>query len=237
MLEIKRISTYYGRIHILREVSVSAGSGLITAILGANGAGKTTLLKTISGVISPRSGNILFNGQDITSLPPEKIVALGISQVPEARQLFGPLSVLSNLRLGAYIRFRKESRREIDKDLDFIYEVFPILKSRLKQKASNLSGGEQQMLAIGRAMMSRPKLLLLDEPSLGLAPLAMEEIFREIKKLQEKGTTVLLVEQNARIGLEISHFAYVLETGRVILDGPPSTLVESEAVQRAYLDV
>jgi len=236
MLEIKQINTYYDRIHILKTVSVSAGSGLITAILGANGSGKTTLLKTVSGLIPPRSGNILYNGQDITSLSPEKIVALGISQVPEARQLFGPLSVLNNLRLGAYVRFRKENRREIDKDLDFLCGIFPILKSRLKQKAGNLSGGEQQMLAIARAMMSRPKLLLLDEPSLGLAPLVVEEIFREITKLQKGGTTVLLVEQNARIGLEVSHHAYVLETGRVILEGPPSTLAESETIKRAYLD-
>jgi len=236
MLEIKQINTYYDQIHILKTVSVSAGSGLITAILGANGSGKTTLLKTVSGLIPPRSGNILYNGQDITSLSPEKIVALGISQVPEARQLFGPLSVLNNLRLGAYVRFRKENRREIDKDLDFLCGIFPILKSRLKQKAGNLSGGEQQMLAIARAMMSRPKLLLLDEPSLGLAPLVVEEIFREITKLQKGGTTVLLVEQNARIGLEVSHHAYVLETGRVILEGPPSTLAESETIKRAYLD-
>jgi len=236
MLEIKQINTYYDRIHILKTVSVSAGSGLITAILGANGSGKTTLLKTVSGLIPPRSGNILYNGQDITSLSPEKIVDLGISQVPEARQLFGPLSVLNNLRLGAYVRFRKENRREIDKDLDFLCGIFPILKSRLKQKAGNLSGGEQQMLAIARAMMSRPKLLLLDEPSLGLAPLVVEEIFREITKLQKGGTTVLLVEQNARIGLEVSHHAYVLETGRVILEGPPSTLAESETIKRAYLD-
>ncbi len=236
MLEIKQISTFYDRIHILKTVSVSAGSGLITAILGANGSGKTTLLKTVSGLITPRSGNILYNGQDITSLSPEKIVALGISQVPEARQLFGPLSVLNNLRLGAYVRFKKENRREIDKDLDFLCGIFPILKSRLREKAGNLSGGEQQMLAIARAMMSRPKLLLLDEPSLGLAPLVVEEIFREIIKLQKGGTTVLLVEQNARIGLEVSHYAYVMETGRVILDGPPSTLVESEVVKRAYLD-
>ena len=236
MLEIKQINTYYDRIHILKTVSVSAGSGLITAILGANGSGKTTLLKTVSGLIPPRSGNILYNGQDITSLSPEKIVALGISQVPEARQLFGPLSVLNNLRLGAYVRFRKENRREIDKDLDFLCGIFPILKSRLKQKAGNLSGGEQQMLAIARAMMSRPKLLLLDEPSLGLAPLVVEEIFREITKLQKGGTTVLLVEQNARIGLEVSHHAYVLETGRVVLEGPPSILAESETIKRAYLD-
>ena len=221
MLEIKRISTYYGRIHILKAVSVSVDSGRITAILGANGAGKTTLLKSVSGLLRPKSGNILFNGQDITSLSPEKIVALGISQVPEARQLFGALSVFNNLRLGAYVRYGKENRRGIHEDMDFPVRDLPHPeKTSQGEKASSLSGGEQQMLAIARAMMSRPKMLLLDEPSLGLAPLVVEEIFREIIKLQKGGTTVLLVEQNARIGLEVSHYAYVLETGRVLLDGP-----------------
>ena len=237
MLKIEKIHTYYGKIHVLKEVSLSTESGRITTILGANGAGKTTLLKTISGLIQPESGNIFFSGQKIMALPPEKIVALGISQVPEARQLFGPLSVLSNLRLGAYVRFKRGNRREIEKDLNDVQELFPVLKTRLKQKAGNLSGGEQQMLAIARAMMSRPQLMLLDEPSLGLAPLVVEEIFRQITRLRERGTTVLLVEQNARMGLEISHYTYVLETGRVILEGQPSELMESETVKKAYLDM
>ncbi len=235
MLKVQQIETYYGQIQVLNGVSVGVPSGQITTILGANGAGKTTLLKTISGVIQPKSGKILFDGRDITFLPPEKIVALGISQVPEGRQIFGPLSVLSNLRLGAYVRFSKSNQREIDKDLIFVQEVFPILRTRLKQKASSLSGGEQQMLAIARALMARPRLLLLDEPSLGLAPLIVEEIFRVISHVREKGTTVLLVEQNAPMALEISQYAYVLETGRVVHEGPPSALVESETVQRAYL--
>jgi branched-chain amino acid transport system ATP-binding protein len=235
MLKVQQIETYYSQIHVLKGVSVAVPSGQITTILGANGAGKTTLLKTISGVIQPKSGKILFDGRDITFFPPERIVGLGISQVPEGRQIFGPLTVLSNLRLGAYVRSSKSNQREVDKDLIYVQEVFPILGTRLKQKAGSLSGGEQQMLAIARALMSRPRLLLLDEPSLGLAPLIVEEIFRVISHVLEKGTTVLLVEQNAPMALEISQFAYVLETGRVVHEGPPSTLVESETVQRAYL--
>lgn len=235
MLKVQQIDTYYGQIHALKGVSIGVASGQITTILGANGAGKTTLLKTISGVMKPRNGGILFEGHDITSLPPEKIVGLGISQVPEGRQIFGPLSVLSNLRLGAYVRFNKSHQREVDEDLLFVQEAFPILRTRLKQKAGSLSGGEQQMLAIARALMSRPRLLLLDEPSLGLAPLIVEEIFRVISHLREQGTTGLLVEQNAPMALEISQYTYVLKTGRVVQEGRPSALVESETVRRAYL--
>ena len=235
MLELTGVDAYYGKVHVLRGVSIEVGGGMITSIRGANGAGKTTLLKTISGVVRPTTGKITFRGQEVNGMAPEKIVALGIGQVPEGRQIFGPLSVLSNLRLGAYARYKKEPKEAIEEDLRHVQEIFPILKDRLHRTAGTLSGGEQQMLAIGRTLMGKPKLLLLDEPSVGLAPLVVAEIFRVINNLREQGTTVLLVEQNARLALEISDHAYLLKNGQVVEGGTADLLRESDGVRDAYL--
>ncbi len=237
MLKVKNINTYYGQVHALKNVSLHLTQGEIVTLIGANGAGKTTMLNSLSAITSPRSGVILFNGMTINSLAPEKIVEMGISQVPEGRQVFKPLSVEDNLELGAYLRYRKkEGRGVIRKDLADIYSLFPVLHERRKQMAGTLSGGEQQMLAIGRALMAKPLLLLLDEPSMGLAPLVIQEIFTVIENLRrERKTTVLLVEQNARFALKIADRGYVLETGKVILEGISSELLENKEVQRAYL--
>ncbi len=235
MLEVRNVSTYYGQIQALDDVSLKVREGEIVTLIGANGAGKTTLLNTICGLLHPRSGQIIFNGQPITRRPAERIVGLGISHVPERRQVFGTMSTLDNLILGAYHRYGKEKKQAIQKDMDFVFEVFPILKERQKQAAGTLSGGEQQMLAVGRGLMSKPKLLLLDEPSLGLAPLLVREIFRIIGELREHGTTILLVEQNARAALRIADRGYVLETGKVVLEGLAQELLADERVQRAYL--
>lgn len=235
MLSIENINTYYGGIHALKNVSLHIEVGEIVALIGSNGAGKSTLLNCISGVVPARTGSITFNDFEITPLTPEKIVGLGIVQVPEGRQIFNPLTVLENLELGAYLRFSKGNKKEIEKDLDYVMKLFPILKVRKKQKAGTLSGGEQQMLSIGRAIMGRPKLLLLDEPSLGLAPLMVIEIFDVIQKLQEDGATILLVEQNAKASLKVANRAYVMETGRIILEGEAKALMEDKEVMRAYL--
>ncbi|HWI41059.1 MAG TPA: ABC transporter ATP-binding protein [Verrucomicrobiae bacterium] len=237
MLIIKHINTYYGQVHALKNVSLHLGEGEIVTLIGANGAGKTTILNSISSVTPARSGEMTFAGTPITGLPPEKVVELGISQVPEGRQVFKPLTVEDNLELGAYLRFRKgEGRGSIRKELDFVYALFPRLQERRKQLSGTLSGGEQQMLAIGRALMARPRLLLLDEPSMGLAPLVVQEIFGVIADLRrEKGTTVLLVEQNARAALKLADRGYVMETGKVILEGSAADLLENNEVQRAYL--
>lgn len=235
MLVIENINTYYGGIHALRNVSLHIKVGEIVALIGSNGAGKSTLLNCISGVVPIHTGSISFNDFEITRFPPEKIVDQGIVQVPEGRQLFNPLTVLENLELGAYLRFSKGNRKGIEKDLGHVLELFPILKERRDQKAGTLSGGEQQMLSIGRAIMSRPKLMLLDEPSLGLAPLLVGEIFNVIQKLQEDGTTILLVEQNAKAALKVATRAYVIETGRITLQGEAKGLMENEEVKRAYL--
>lgn len=235
MLNIDLINTYYGQIHALKDLSLHIEKEEIVALIGSNGAGKSTLLNTVSGVTPPRTGSIRFNKIEISRISPEKIVAQGIVQVPEGRQLFGPLTVLENLELGAFLRFSKESRKDIEKDLHYVMELFPILKERREQKAGTLSGGEQQMLSIGRAIMGRPKLMLLDEPSLGLAPLVVIEIFNVIRKLQENRTTILLVEQNAKAALRIADRAYVIETGRITLSGEANTLMENEEVKRAYL--
>ncbi|AJE03337.1 ABC transporter ATP-binding protein [Geobacter pickeringii] len=237
MLTIKNINAHYGKVHALKNVSIHLGKGEIVTLIGANGAGKTTMLNTISAVTPPSAGKIVFEDQELAGLSPDRIVKLGICQVPEGRQVFKPMSVEDNLELGAYLRYRgREGRREIRRDLEEIYTLFPRLLERRKQAAGTLSGGEQQMLAMGRALMARPKLLLLDEPSMGLAPLVVQEIFRAIEQLrQERGTTVLLVEQNAKAALRMADRGYVLETGKVVLEGLASDLLENKDVQRAYL--
>jgi branched-chain amino acid transport system ATP-binding protein len=235
MLRVESVSSFYGAIQALRNVSLHVSQGEMVALLGANGAGKSTLMKAISGLHPLAKGRLLFNGRDIAGLAAERILRLGVGQVPEGRQIFAPLSVLDNLILGAYVRFRGDGKKEVFKDLDSIWEMFPVLKERQKQRAGTLSGGEQQMVAIGRAMMSKPKLLLLDEPSLGLAPLVVGGIFQAIRVLRDRGTTILLVEQNAKAALKVANRGYVLETGRIILDGETEDLLNNKEVQRAYL--
>jgi branched-chain amino acid transport system ATP-binding protein len=237
MLKVKNINTYYGQVHALKNISLHLSEGEIVTLIGANGAGKTTMLNSLSAIIPPRSGEILFDGKVINNLSPDKIVEMGISQVPEGRQVFKPLSVEENLELGAYLLYRKrEGRGAIKKELDSVYALFPVLLARRKQMAGTLSGGEQQMLAIGRALMAKPRLLLLDEPSMGLAPLVVQEIFAVIENLRrEKKRSVLLVEQNAKAALKMADRGYVLETGKVILEGIASDLLENKEVQRAYL--
>lgn len=237
MLKVKNINTFYGQVHALKNVSLHLNKGEIVTLIGANGAGKTTILNSLSAVTPPRSGEILFDGTAVGNLSPDRIVELGISQVPEGRQVFKPLSVEENLELGAYLRYRKrEGRGAIKNELENVYALFPRLRERRKQMAGTLSGGEQQMLAIGRALMAKPRLLLLDEPSMGLAPLVIQEIFSVIESLRrERHTTVLLVEQNAKAALGMADRGYVLETGKVILEGIASELLENKDVQRAYL--
>jgi branched-chain amino acid transport system ATP-binding protein len=235
MLELRGVNAFYGNIQALKNVSLTIPPGSMVTIIGANGAGKTTLLKSISGLIQSKSGSIIYGGTEISSLPPVKIVSLGISQVPEGRQLFTHLTVLDNLHLGAYLYYNNRAKAEIQKRLEWIYEIFPLLKIRTKQLAGTLSGGEQQMVAIARALMSRPKLLILDEPSMGLAPMLVAEILRVIKNLNDQGTTILLVEQNAQAALHIARYGYVLETGSVVIEGPASDLLADERVRHAYL--
>ncbi len=235
MLTVKSVDTYYGGIHALKSASLEVKEGEIVALIGSNGAGKSTLLNCISGVVSIHSGSVIFNDREITNLSPEKIVGQGIVQVPEGRQLFNPLTVLENLELGAYLRFSKQNKKEIEKDLTYVLELFQILKERKNQKAGTLSGGEQQMLSIGRAIMDRPKLMLLDEPSLGLAPLVVLEIFDVIRKLQNGGTTILLIEQNAKAALKVANRGYVMETGRITLEGEAKALIKDKDLMRAYL--
>lgn len=235
LLQVENINTYYGNIHALKDVSLHVDSGEIVAVIGANGAGKTTLLNTLSGVLHPRTGKILFEDQPIGKLSPDKVVRVGISQVPEHRQVFSTLNVLDNLLLGAYLRHGREPKEEIGNDLDYVFGIFPILKDRQKQMGGTLSGGEQQMLAVGRGLMARPKLLLMDEPSLGLAPLLVREIFRVVGELREHGATILLVEQNARAALKLADRGYVMETGNVVLEGTSEELLGDERVQEAYL--
>ena len=235
MLIVNSVNTYYGGIHALKSASLDVNVREIVALIGSNGAGKSTLLNCISGVVSIHSGSVIFNDCEITNLAPEKIVGQGIVQVPEGRQLFNPLTILENLELGAYLRFSKRNKKEIEQDLTYVLELFQTLKERKNQKAGTLSGGEQQMLSIGRAIMDRPKLMLLDEPSLGLAPLVVREIFDVIKKLQKDGTTILLVEQNAKAALKVADRGYVMETGRITLEGEAKALIEDNDVMRAYL--
>jgi branched-chain amino acid transport system ATP-binding protein len=229
------INTYYGPVQALRDVSLKVKEGEIVAVIGSNGAGKTTLMNTISGIVPARRGTVTMNGHEITHLNAEKIVRLGISQVPERRQIFATMNVLDNLILGAYHRYRRDGKDAVHADLDYVFEIFPRLKDRAKQSAGTLSGGEQQMLALGRAWMSRPSLLLMDEPSLGLAPLIVREIFRVSSELRARGMTILLVEQNARAALDLADRAYVIESGQVVLDGPADVLAADERVQNAYL--
>lgn len=231
MLEAKSINVFYGAIHALQDVSVSVQEGEIVSIIGSNGAGKSTLLRTISGLLRPRTGDVTFRGSDISNVAPDHIVRLGISHAPEGRRIFTNMSVLENLQLGAFIR--KDG--EVGKDMEHVMQRFPKLKERIKQSAGTLSGGEQQMLAIGRALMSRPKLLLLDEPSLGLAPNLVSEIFKIIADLSGDGVTILLVEQNAHRALEIANRAYVLETGRIVLSDTGKALLNNPKVKEAYL--
>ena len=233
MLEIKNLVVNYGAIAALQGISLSVPGGKIVTLIGANGAGKTTTLKTISGLLKPNGGEILYEGKNIAGLPPHQIVALGISQSPEGRMIFANLTVLENLQLGAYLQ---KDREVVRRELERVYTLFPRLKERAQQIAGTLSGGEQQMLAIGRALMSRPHLLLLDEPSLGLAPLLVKTIFEKIVEInREQGLTILLVEQNANLALEISHFGYVLETGKVVLSGDSAELRQNPKVKSAYL--
>jgi branched-chain amino acid transport system ATP-binding protein len=233
MLEIKKLVVNYGAITALHGISLSVPDGKIVTLIGANGAGKTTTLKTISGLLKPNGGEILHDGKNIAGLPPHQIVARGISQSPEGRMIFANLTVLENLQLGAYLQ---KDRDIVRRELERVFVLFPRLKEREKQIAGTLSGGEQQMLAIGRALMSRPKLLLLDEPSLGLAPLLVKTIFEKIVEInREQGLTILLVEQNANLALEISHFGYVLETGKVVLKGDSAELRQNPKVKSAYL--
>ncbi|RQD64628.1 MAG: ABC transporter ATP-binding protein [Desulfonatronovibrio sp. MSAO_Bac4] len=236
MLVIKNIDVFYGNVHAVKKVSLHVDQGEIVALIGGNGAGKTTLLSTVSGLIRARSGEMIFDGSQITRQKPEKIVSAGISQVPERRLVFKPLSVEDNLLLGSYHRYSFGKSKAIAGDIDDIYAMFPVLGQRKDQPAGTLSGGEQQMLAIGRALMAKPRLLLLDEPSMGLAPAVSQMIFRHIGKLRDElGVTVLLVEQNARSALKISDRGYVLETGRVIVQGTSQELAQNNDVQRAYL--
>lgn len=235
MLRIRNLDSYYGRLQVLKGVSMHIDEGEIVTLIGANGAGKTTLLNSISGLITVKTGEIEFGGVNLMPLSADRLVKHGISQVPEGRQIFNTLTVLDNLQLGAYIRPRKE-RKEIAKDIENIYEQFPVLAERRKQQAGTLSGGEQQMLSIGRALMARPRLLLLDEPSMGLAPKIVSEIFAAISRLRkESGTTILLVEQNARAAFRIAERGYVMETGRIIIQETIEELKNNKEVQRAYL--
>ncbi len=236
MLRIKNLEAGYGPLKVLRKVSLHIGPGEIVTVIGANGAGKSTLLKTVSGLLQAWGGEILFEKENIRKLPPERIVFLGCSLVPEGRQLFAPMTVRENLVLGACVQFRKKRNEEVQQDMERVFALFPRLREREEQLAGTLSGGEQQMLAIGRALLARPRMLLLDEPSLGLAPRMVREIFAHIARLREEfGLTILLVEQNARGALAIADRGYVLETGRMLLQGPAEVLLSNKDVQRAYL--
>jgi len=235
MLKIKNLESGYGRLTVLRKVTMHVSPGEIVTIIGANGAGKTTLLKTITGLIRARSGEILFADADIRTSPTEKIAFLGCALVPEGRQVFAPMTVKENLILGAYPRLRRGDSGVSAKDLDHVYGLFPRLKERERQLAGTLSGGEQQMLAIARALMARPKLIMMDEPSMGLAPLIVKDIFSIVSRLRQDGNTVLLVEQNAKAALGIADRGYVIETGRIILQGDAEDLLSNRDVQRAYL--
>jgi len=232
LLELKDVHTYYGAIHALRGVSLTVDEGEIVTLIGSNGAGKSTTLRTISGLLRPREGEITLRDQRITGLAPHRIVALGVCQSPEGRRVFARMSVHENLNMGAFARKDKD---QVAKDYERVYDLFPRLRERMDQKAGTLSGGEQQMLAIGRALMSAPRVLLLDEPSMGLAPILVEQIFEIIRTINQQGTTVLLVEQNALMALGIAHRGYILQTGEIVLSDVSDNLRRNEAVRRAYL--
>ncbi len=235
MLRIRNLKCFYGRIMAIKGVSLSVSEGELVSLIGANGSGKSTLLQAICGLLSGWEGELLFRDKSLKGLKPPVIVERGISLVPEGRLIFPPLSVLDNLKLGAYTRYRKKEHKQIAADLEMVMELFPVLKDRTGQAAGTLSGGEQQMLAIGRALMARPSLLLLDEPSMGLAPLMVEKILKTLVQLRENGLTILLVEQNAQAALKISDRGYVLETGRIVLQGRAEDLLADDEVKRAYL--
>ena len=232
MLEVRDLQVYYGMINAIKGISFDVNAGEVIALIGANGAGKTTVLHTVTGLVTPKSGSITFDGMNLLKTPAHKILSLGMAHVPEGRRIFQQLTVYDNLKLGAYIM---KDKAQVEKNLDYVYEHFPRLKERKNQVAGTLSGGEQQMLAMGRALMSNPKILLMDEPSMGLSPLLVNEIFRIIKEVSADGTTVLLVEQNAKKALSIADRAYVLETGNITLEGPASRLINDENVKKAYL--
>ena len=232
MLEVKDLQVYYGVIQALKGISFHVNQGEVIALIGANGAGKTTTLQTLTGILSPKSGSIVFEGKDLTRTPAHKIVEMGMAHVPEGRRVFADMSVYENLLLGAYTR---KDKAEIAESLASVYKRFPRLEERKGQRAGTLSGGEQQMLAMGRALMSRPRIILMDEPSMGLSPIFVNEIFDIIREVSESGTTVLLVEQNAKKALSIANRAYVLETGSITMDGKAEDLLNDEAVQKAYL--
>jgi len=234
MLTIENLHVYYGGIHALKGISLNVAEGSIVSLIGANGAGKTTTLQTICGMIKPREGRIKFEDRDITGLPPYEIVAMGLAMVPEGRRVFTNLTVTENLLVGAHARRDADG---VQRDLEWICDLFPILKERASQGAGTLSGGEQQMLAVGRALMSKPRLVLMDEPSLGLAPFLVKEVFATIKKLHGEGTTILLVEQNARAALRIADYGYILETGEIVLQGSGRELYHNDDVRKAYLGV
>ncbi|MEM7537956.1 MAG: ABC transporter ATP-binding protein [Chloroflexota bacterium] len=235
LLELNSISTYYGKIQALKDVSLHVDEGEIVALVGANGAGKTTLLNTISGLLRAKSGTIRFGDAEITRRTAAHIVHAGLSHVPEHRQVFGTMTVHDNLLLGAYQRYRQVGMKAVEQDINWVYEIFPRLQERRRQLAATMSGGEQQMLAIGRGMMARPKLMLFDEPSLGLAPLIVKDLFEVISKLREDGMTILLVEQNALAALRLADRGYVIETGRVTVEGSADDLLNDARVQAAYL--
>jgi branched-chain amino acid transport system ATP-binding protein len=234
LLEVNDLNVYYGAIHALQGISFTVNEGEIVSLIGANGAGKSTTLRTVSGLLRPRKGFVTFKGQDITMTPAEQIVKLGIGQVPEGRKIFAPLTVRENLEMGAYTR---NDPAEIEQSMQRVFASFPRLKERINQLGGTLSGGEQQMLATARGLMSRPTLLLMDEPSMGLSPILVEEIFRIIQEINSQGTSILLVEQNALMALSVAHRAYVLETGRIVLEGTAKELRENPKVKAAYLGV
>jgi len=232
VLEVKDVHTYYGSIQALKGITIDVRGGEVVTLIGANGAGKSTTLRSINGLNRPRSGTISFQGTDITSTPADQVVKMGISQAPEGRRLFPRMTVIENLEMGA---FQRKDRAGIREDRDRVFELFPRLQERRHQKAGTMSGGEQQMCAIGRALMARPKLLLLDEPSMGLAPIFVEKIFEIVKEINEQGTPILLVEQNALMALDVADRGYVLETGKVALEGPAGELRRNEQVRKTYL--
>ena len=232
MLEVKDLEVYYGVIQAIKGISFEVNKGEVIALIGANGAGKTTTLHTITGLLSPKKGHVLFEGKDITKVPAHKIVSMGMAHVPEGRRVFAERSVYENLKMGAYTR---KDKNEIEESLANVYKRFPRLEERKNQMAGTLSGGEQQMLAMGRALMSKPKIILMDEPSMGLSPILVNEIFDIIRAVSESGTTVLLVEQNAKKALAIADRAYVLETGKIVLEGNAKDLLEDDSIKKAYL--
>lgn len=234
MLELENVHTYYGHIHALKGISLCVEEAEIVSLIGANGAGKSTTLKTISGLLRPRDGHIRLNGQELTTLQPHQIVSQGVVQVPEGRRVFARMTVTENLQMGA---FTLTDRHKIEKNITYVFDLFPRLKERRHQLAGTLSGGEQQMLAIGRALMAEPKVLLMDEPSMGLAPVLVDSIFDTIQALNESGTTILLVEQNARVALQIADRGYVLQTGEIVLSGTADELRSDEMVRKAYLGI